>query len=63
MSTVIVFPKWMEKAGAGDVTRHFQRRGFEVLQLGKYAQVMPLPATLLDETLQLFKPRNPGNTR
>lgn len=30
MSAVIVFPKWLERAGAGDIVRHFQTRGFEI---------------------------------
>ncbi len=27
---IIVHPSWLHKAGAGDIVRHFQLRGFDV---------------------------------
>ncbi len=58
MSVVCIHPKWLEQAGAGDIVRHFQLRGFTLTNPAgsRRLHVVPIPRTPLDETLALFRP-------
>ncbi len=60
MSAVIVFPKWLERAGAGDVVYHWQLRGYDIGNVAgsRFMHVEPKPATTnAPDKIRLYAPR------
>lgn len=61
---IVIHPKWVERAGAGDIVRSFQTRGFAVTNCvgSRYFHLVPhehvrdLAHTLLDDITNLFRP-------
>lgn len=60
--TIVIHPRFAEKAGAGDIVRHFQVRGFDVGNVpgSRFMHVEPKvepPPVRPPPTVRLYRPR------
>jgi nucleoside diphosphate kinase len=58
---IVLHPRWVERAGVGDIVRHFQTRGFDVSNVvgSRFFHLEPPPArpppSELDNILAIFR--------